>query len=205
MKLIFLLTILLFAFMGNAQKFYEYQHFQNPCTLMLRSDSVVVRIEQSVKRDLYIESIGKIKRLNDSLYHIIDTAIFSMSIMENDQDEYAQFGISVDSFFRHFNDIKMLSIQYYDVTKAFLHSIKGGFVKYYFDKLKFNNEHNSLFVITNHKNPITSQMVSIKLLIGASIEFSSKYISEFDIIISGKKLKVIGEPAFREIGRSTRW
>lgn len=191
--------------MGNAQELYQYQHYHNPCTLLVLSDSVVVRVEQSAKRDLYIESVGKIRRLNDSLYHIIDTALFSMSIMENDQDQYSRFGIYVDSSFRHFDDIKILSIQYSDGSTAILKSIKGGFVNYYFDKLKFNKDRKFLFVATKHKNPINKQIVSTKLSIGASIEFSSKYITEFDIIISGKQVKVFGAPAFSEIGRSSRW
>jgi hypothetical protein len=127
-----------------------------------------------------------------------------MSVMENDQDEYSQFGIYVDSSFKYFDDIKILSIRYHDGTTDIVHPVKGGFMKYYFNKSRFNRKNKYLSINTRHKDPVTKKPVFVKLFLRDSIEFYSKYITEFDIIISGKKIRILGEPVFSEITRSER-
>ena len=199
MKALFLIFLLFLSTITNSQRILSYTHYNAPCQLLIRSDSTTIRIQQSKDKSFYIESSGRIKKIGNSSYQIVDTVHFSMSIMENDTNVYSQFGVYVDSAFKYFKDIKSLSIKYYDGVTKILKPMQGKYVNYYFDKSKFNKQHSYITIDTKHINPITNKSTFLKLSLRSSIEFSSKYIEKFQLFISSSIIHTMGEPIFGEI------
>ncbi len=185
--------------MSNAQRILTYTHYNMPCQLLIHSDSTTIRIQQDKDHGLYVESTGRIKRISSTLYQIVDTANFSMSLEENDTNAYSQFWIHVDSSFKYFGDIKNLKLTYFDGVTRIVNPSKGKSIDYYFDKSKFNKQHSHLTIETKHINPITNKVVFLKLFLRASIAFDSKYIENFQLHISSSAIHTIGEPIIGEI------
>ncbi|MCA6450340.1 MAG: hypothetical protein IM584_06000 [Chitinophagaceae bacterium] len=199
MKWAIIIFLQLATFQSKAQRIFKYSHLNNPCELLINPDSTTVRVLKSSSNDLYIESNGRIRKINHSLYQIVDTSFFSLSIMENDVDPYSQFGVYVDTIFPRFKDIENILIQYADGTTNSIKLQKGEHIKYYYDKKKYNKKHPFIKIITNHSNPITKQPVKLTLFLRASLAFDSRFIESFQLQMLPNSTKMIGEPIITEV------
>lgn|GEM_PF-2744433 len=192
MKII-LPTILLIITQSTYSQLYVGKIFNrsDSCFIRIKSDSSIIYIVHDKYNNLYIEDYGFIKKKSDTVFTIESTNNFVVSIFENDVDEYKKFDFVIDSLNKHYDEIKSLKIEYYNKKDTLITIPKGSYKTFFFDRKLFNKQHPYLKVFTNHRNPITVNLVYTKLFLRSSIDFSANYSQKFEISITKDTIRTI--------------
>lgn len=155
-------------------------------------DSVTI-ISYQDNYDFLTESHGNIIKINDSIFYLKTTTIFSTYFMEI-PIPVSGFIDTIDSDFDTLsllNKYKSMKLIYSDNSQE-IFPIKDKYIVLPVDKKKFNSKYKTLKMDIGYINPINQENIIFRTLFGSTIAFTGNPVySNFYVIIKNDILKSI--------------
>jgi hypothetical protein len=201
MKQILIITFIISSIQFSYGQIFTGYHNENnsihDLTFRIKKDSTINLIYQINNKAVYAEYIGKIKRINDTLYSVSGKLITSQYFMKAPYED--SITIQMDSAIAR--QIDKISIEYsngetIDISKYdkkwrefYGISIPNKMLLYNAKKNK-----NYIFITINRKNNITDEFLKFQIPFGSASYFSTGDLIAFEIVIKHNFAWIIGEP-----------
>lgn len=189
MKLIPILIFILIGGVCQAQKFAGKSSDGNILHLKINEDSTLILTSSEGG---YLELEGRIVKVSGDIYSITWHPRFSQGVMMAWQGRTNYSIIFVDSLLNFKNEVGKLMVKYAGKVTTY-DSVPNNRVRVYYDKA---NSQTSAQITTNHRNPITNQLVSSSVASGSNVVISSYSYTEpetFRVVWRGSEIWTIGE------------
>lgn len=165
-------------------------------TFRIKKDSTINLIYEINNKSVYAEYIGKIKRVNDTIYNVSAKLITGQYVMKAPYKD--SITIQMDSTIAR--QIDKITIEFFngktiDISKY--DKIWGKYrgISIVNDRLLYNDrkDKNSIFITINRKNNITDEFLKFQIPFGSAAYFSTGDLIEFQIVIKNNFAWIIGE------------
>lgn len=168
------------------------------CIVRISKDSTINFIYSRDDNGIYGEHKGLLKRINDTLFHILAVMTVGQFYMKPYHNDTIY--IHIDSSIA--KELDVIEIEYSDrKTRTQLQGYDNfhnpiTMLKIPINKTLFNTKKGKDYInITiNKKNPISGIFLNFRIPYGSAADFTKNEIVDFDVIIKNKLLSTIGEP-----------